>query len=291
MTAAVLVGVLGGTGLLLLLVAVLPPAAPPAARILAVDNAVPSESISTGMKRFVHNVATSSWMKKMVGTDLTADLRVTGTDPTAHLIIKVSWALVVLIVGPPFIAFVVFLLGVNLLITPLLVLIMVCGGFLAPDLSVRRDAAEVRQRFVSEMSAYLDLVALRAAGGSGVHEALRDASDIGDGNGWFALQATLRSARLAGQPPSAGLIKLGEHLQISELIELGGQLQVVDATGAQTEATLRSKAAALRDKERTQSAGVAAARANSMVIGQFLLALGYLILLMWPALSAILGQS
>lgn len=85
-------------------------------------------------------------------------------------------------------------------------------AFLLPDLRVRRAAIR-RKDFATAISAYLDLVAMRAASGSGITEALRDAARIGSGPTFAMVREALDNARMSGQSPAAGLGLLGSSVQ------------------------------------------------------------------------------
>lgn len=225
---------------------------------------------------------------RLIGPALAQDLTVLGMDPHAYTVGKVSRAVLALLIGPPILVTVAVWTGLPVLSAGYLTLTLAAALVVVPDRRVRRAAAARRRDFTTSFASYLDLVALRAAASSGLHEALRDAAEVGDGPGWDQLRLALTSARLRGQTPAAGLGRLGADLEISELVDLAAQLYGISESGAQVAATLRAKSAALREADRTRAAGTAAERSNSMVLGHLLLAAGYLVLLLWPAMTTFL---
>lgn len=222
---------------------------------------------------------------QVTGVQLAADLRLLGKDPGVHMVVRFTCALVALLVLPVVAAVAAVQQVGPPVLWSVLVLVAPLGAFVAPDRAVRKAAARRRQEFVDNLTTYLDLVALRAASGSGVSEALRDAAAIGSGYGWRRIRSALHDARFAGKSPAQGLVVLGRDIGQTELVELANQLSLVSETGAQTEATLRAKADALRNRSRAAALGEANARSTSMTIGQVFFALGFLVLLGFPALS------
>jgi tight adherence protein C len=228
--------------------------------------------------------------RRLVESRLRADLQLLGLDETAYTARKVLTATATLAVGPVLLAALTAVAGLPWLLGAWVALLAAAAVFVAPDQRVKRAAATRRRDFQATLTAYLDLVAMRAASGSGVAEALRDAAAIGSGYGWRRLRAALEDARLDGRSPATGLATLGAEIQVAELTELAAQLSLVDATGAQAEATLRAKAEALREQQLTDLHGNANARSQTMLIGQVGLGLGFLILIGYPALAAVLAM-
>ena len=236
------------------------------------------------------------WLRQHVGpvtdrvTDsaVRADLDLLGIDRQAHAARQALLGIAALVLTPLPLLLLATALGLPWLAAGWCVLVAVAAAVMVPNLRVKARAARMRRTFVSTLSSYLDLVAMRVASGSGVAEALRDASQIGDGYGWRRLRDALSSARLAGDSPATGLGRLGADIAVPELTELASQLSLVEATGAQTEATLRAKTDALRDRQRLEMHGDANARSQTLVLGQILLGVAYMILVGYPALAVVM---
>lgn len=295
MTPIVVAGLFFGLGLFLAVRALSGSKTTMLSELLAVENATPQRinvpqalSFEQQLEAWVTRyVAAHPGFAKLIGADLGADLRILGIDRMAHLVQKLVLSLVVFVASPILGMLMAVAWGLPLLAGFGFTIIATTLAFLLPDSGVRRKAAKRRSDFTATMTSYLDLVALRSASGSGVSEALRDASSIGTGYGWLRIRMALADARVAGLAPSQGLVTLGKQLDLPELVDLASQLALVDATGSRTEQTLRAKAQALRAKGRAQLEGDANARSTSMVTGQVLLAFGFLVLLGYPALTSI----
>ena len=152
--------------------------------------------------------------------DTAADLAVTGTPAELHAGSKALSALAGLL-APLLIAALLGLTGLGL---PLLVPVWVgltgaVVGYLLPDLRLRRQAAEARRTFRASVGAYLDLVAMRMASGSGLAEALHDAAAIGTGPGFAQIRAALADARTDGLTPAQALGQLGQQLHLPDLVD------------------------------------------------------------------------
>lgn len=310
MIAAAAAGAGFGAGLLLLVLGLRGPRPSLAASLAAVDAATPAApvtSLSTaaggpGVDAAVRDhwqrggrlladrlAGHASTVRALLGGGLRADLQLLGIAETPYAAGKVLAAGAVLVAAPLPLSLLAAAAGLPWLAGAWVAFLAAAAAFLAPDQRTRRAAAARRRSFLTTLTAYLDLVAMRAASGAGVAEALRDAAAVGDGYAWRRLRAALEDARMAGQSPAAGLARLGEQVQLAELRELASQLSLVDATGAQAEATLRAKAEALRARELTELHGDANARSQSMVVGQVLLGTGFLVLVGYPAMAAVLA--
>ena len=225
---------------------------------------------------------------RVTDSSIRADLDLLGIDKQAHAARQAMFAIAALVLTPLPLLLLATAFGLPWLAAGWCVLIVVAAAVIVPNLRVKARAAQMRRTFVSTVTSYLDLVSMRVASGSGVAEALRDASHIGDGYGWRRLRDALSGARLAGDSPATGLGRLGEDIAVPELTELASQLSLVEATGAQTEATLRAKADALRERQRLEMHGDANARSQTLVLGQILLGVAYMILIGYPALAVVM---
>jgi len=226
---------------------------------------------------------------RVTDSSIRADLDLLGVDKQTHTARQAVLAIAALVLTPLPLLLLATVTGLPWLTAGWLVVIAVAAAVIVPNLRVKARAARLRRTFVSTLSSYLDLVSMRVASGSGVAEALRDASQIGDGYGWRRLRDALSSARLAGDSPATGLGQLGVDIAVPELTDLASQLSLVEATGAQTEATLRAKAEGLRERQRLEMHGDANARSQTLVLGQILLGVAYMILVGYPALAAVMS--
>ncbi len=225
---------------------------------------------------------------RLIEAPMLADLDLLGRDRHAHVARQVLLMLTAAVLTPLALGVVVAVTGVPWLAGAWAVLVAVAAAYVVPNARARSAAARLRRTFVSTLTAYLDLVSMRVASGSAVPEALRQASHVGTGYGWGRLRGALEDARMDGRSPSAGLAQLGADINISELTELATQLDLVEVTGAQAADTLRTKAEALRARQLAELHGDANARSQSLVLGQVLLGTGFMVLIGYPALHAVM---
>lgn len=310
MITVVLLGMGFGAGLFLLLRIISPPRVPVAVALGRVDAAAISHQpvrsrapLTAGPGRFGllgRRIQTVEWLlgeryaaqlaeRGVLGTELRADLALLDRDERSYAARKLLVALATLVLSPLVLVPLSVALSAPWLVGAWAAVLCAAVAFLLPDLRVRRAAAIRRKDFATAISAYLDLVAMRAASGSGITEALRDAARIGNGPTFAMVREALDNARMSGQSPAAGLGLLGGELDILELRQLAAQVHLIDASGAQAEASLRSKADALRQRQLADAQGGANERSQTMLIGQVLLALGFLIFLGYPAFAQVLS--
>ncbi|WP_433651559.1 type II secretion system F family protein [Micromonospora zamorensis] len=152
---------------------------------------------------------------------------------------------------------------------------------------VRAQAERRRAQLRHTLSVMLDLVTISLAGGAGVEQALDDAASVC--TGWAAeqLRAALRTARLTRQPPWRPLGQLGLDTGVNELAELAATMQLAGAEGARVRASLAARASGMR--ARTTAAMESAARSAGvrMSLPVMLIAVGYGLFLLYPAIAAI----
>ncbi|MFY1632354.1 type II secretion system F family protein [Solwaraspora sp. WMMB335] len=168
-------------------------------------------------------------------------------------------------------------------------LLLGVAGFLAPELSVRSEAAKHRAAFRDALSSFLDLVVISLASGTGVDQALDDAAKVGSGPAYTELRYALAEARLARVPPWDILAALGRRVAVAELQQLAATVGLAGTEGAKVRASLRSRAIALRARRLTDAEGEANAATERMALPIVALFAGFLIFLGYPAMAAVLG--
>ncbi|MET8278487.1 type II secretion system F family protein [Micromonospora sp. NPDC005174] len=168
-------------------------------------------------------------------------------------------------------------------------LLLGAAGFLAPELSVRSEAAKHRAAFRDALSSFLDLVVISLASGAGVDQALDDAAQVGSGPAYTELRYALTEARLARVPPWDILAALGRRVAVAELQQLAATVGLAGTEGAKVRASLRSRAIALRARQLTDAEGEANAATERMALPIVALFAGFLIFLGYPAMAAVLG--
>ncbi len=202
---------------------------------------------------------------------------------------KALYALIGLLF-PPVLTAVLTLFGVTppLLVPVLASLALAAGLFFLPDYNVHDDAKDAREEFTRALGAYIDLVALERAGGSGSTHALETAAQVGDSWVFRRLQEELARARWSGTPPWDGLAHLSEELGLPELADLADIMRLSGEEGATVYTTLRARSAGLRSALLTNEQARANAAAEKMTLPVSLLALIFLVLLAMPMVLRVL---
>jgi Flp pilus assembly protein TadB len=167
--------------------------------------------------------------------------------------------------------------------------LLAVGGFVLPDITVRREAERRRATFRHALSAYLNLIRVLLAGGAGVDGALFDAVGIGRGWAFQQLRRALVTARVTRTTPWSTLGQLGAELDVPQLSELAASVSLAGTEGARVRASLAAKAAALRTRELTDAEGDAQAATERMSLPVVLLFAGFLLFIGFPAFAQVLG--
>ncbi|WP_327591321.1 type II secretion system F family protein (plasmid) [Nonomuraea sp. NBC_00507] len=158
---------------------------------------------------------------------------------------------------------------------------------LAPDWAVREDAARRRREFRQALTSFLDLVVLARAAGAGPGEALELSAHVARGWVFQRIAAVLDAARQAGVPPWAGLARLGEQAGVPELTDLADITELAGAEGAKVLNTLTARADAMRAAALADTKAAANRATTAMVMPLAVLGAGYLLLLGFPVMAAI----
>lgn len=219
------------------------------------------------------------------------DLRVIGRAPEHHLGAKALAA----IVGLALPVLWVWAMGqaAMVAVAPGLALVMgvllATAGWFVPDALVRRQAAERRGGFVSTFGTFLDMVAISLAGGVGIEGALADAARVGRGREAAVLRAALEEAARAGRSQWEELRALGLELGLEDLVEVAATVSLAGTEGARVRRSLEAKARSMRARELATAQAKAEAATERMAIPTALLMLGFLLLVGYPSLMAVLA--
>jgi tight adherence protein C len=219
---------------------------------------------------------------------LEPDLRLVGRTLEQHLAQKVVLGLFGVAL-PAIVAILWTVAGVDVPLTFPAGLGLVLGVcfFFAPDLSLRSQTEERRKTFKRALGSFLDLVVISLAGGAGVESALRDAAGVGRGWAFTQLRNALEVTALTGETPWAALARLGEEVGVTELVELSASVSLAGTEGARVRDSLAVKASSLRDHALAAAESEAQATTEKMALPLVLLFLGFLILIGYPALDAV----
>jgi tight adherence protein C len=292
-TAAMLVGLLAGSGLVLLVSGLVPSPAPLADELAALHRRPALRAAGVDERRRISGSIGRRLVETVVGRRVidrcATDLRATGTTASAHLGQRAALALTGLL-WAPLTATLMWLAGADLGLTlPLWVSSFLAPlGFLYPSLALRASADARRRTFRHALSAFLDIVSISLAGGRGVDTALRDGAEAGQGWPFEEIRSALLEAQLRGDSPWAGLAALGEALDIPELGELAASAALAGSEGARVRTSLSAKARSLRLRGLTDVEAAAQSASELMSLPVVLLMFGFVIFLGYPAVDRVL---
>ncbi len=168
----------------------------------------------------------------------------------------------------------------------LVTLVGTASGWLFARADLASDATKARREFRHALAAYLRLVTILMAGGAGVETAMFDAAAVGHGRAFRQLRSALTAGQARREPPWFQLGALGQRLGIRELDELQAAMTLAGG-GAQVRDSLTAKAEAMAAKDLAETESAAQARSETMVLPVALMFAGFLLLLGYPALSAL----
>jgi tight adherence protein C len=220
---------------------------------------------------------------------LESDLRVVGSNLERHVGTKVLLGLFGVLL-PPAWAALVALGGVRVPV-PLVAAAAVLlggGGFFYPDLSLGEDAERRRREFRLALGAFLDLVVVSIAGGTGVSGSLQTAARVGHGWAFGEISRALDNSQVTGETPWDALGRLGTELRVSSLSELAASVSLSGTEGARVRDSLAAKATSLRQRELVYAKAAAGSATETMAIPTVMMLAGFVILAGYPALDAIL---
>jgi Flp pilus assembly protein TadB len=161
-------------------------------------------------------------------------------------------------------------------------------GLFVPDLTLAAAAQERRAELRDAVAGMLDLVAIALAGGAGVEQALRDATEEPAGWAQTALRHAVETAHLTRRPPWEPLADLGTQSGVPALGELAAALSLAGNEGARIKASLFARSAALSAHQLADAEAAAASTTEAMVLPVVLMMTGCLIFIAYPAFAAVL---
>jgi tight adherence protein C len=179
-------------------------------------------------------------------------------------------------------------IGLGLIVPIWAVLIGAVVGAAVVAVSVKEEAEAERQALRHQLGAYLDVLAMLLTAAEADEQALSLAARAGDGRLFRGLQRAYRDAAIAGQPLLTGMGRLGDTWGIIELKEIAEAGSLAASDGAAVRRTLTAKARAMRSAQLAAEETDARLRTNKLGIPQILLAVGFLVLIMYPAFAGLL---
>jgi len=155
--------------------------------------------------------------------------------------------------------------------------------------ATRSEASDRRGELRRTLATFLELAGLTLAAGAGVESALLTAAGAGDGWAWDRIREALRPSQVTGASPWEGLGRLGEELAVVELVELASAVALAMTSGGRLRETLAARAASQRSRELAREQARAASATERMTFPVVAMALGFLVLIGFPAVARVLG--
>ncbi|MFD2796400.1 hypothetical protein ACFS27_22760 [Promicromonospora vindobonensis] len=159
--------------------------------------------------------------------------------------------------------------------------------FFGPNYSITAMANEARAVFRSELTSWVDAVAIERASGSGVRQAMEHAAALGDHWVWIRLDEELRRSRWSGIPPWDALKSLADELALPELNDVADILGNAGEEGTAAWGSLRARTTSLRAAILSDDVTRANADNERMSIPAALLGVVFVALIVMPAVLRI----
>lgn len=181
-------------------------------------------------------------------------------------------------------------IGVNILI-PIWASLLFAG--LGVFLVVARlgDAAdEQREALRLQLGAFLDVLSMLLAAAEADEQALQLAARAGDGRLFTALNRAFRDAGISGRPMLTGMEELGRRWEIDELRSIAAAGSLASSDGAAVRRTLMAKSRSMRSAQLAAEETQARLQSSKLSLPQFLIAVGLIVMLMYPAVTGFLDN-
>jgi len=159
------------------------------------------------------------------------------------------------------------------------------AGPLAVHAEVVERAREVETDLRFQLSAYLDVVTMLLAGNSGHEGALEQAARAGDGRLFVELRRRMREVGTTGKSLVEALSTTADELGLVELQQVAATTALSSAEGAPVARTLAAKCSTLRSTLATEQESEARLRTSRLTAPIVGMALIFMALVIYPALS------
>jgi tight adherence protein C len=168
-------------------------------------------------------------------------------------------------------------------------LVAVGVGAVLPWITLRDRARARRASFLHALIAYCHVTAMTLAAGRGVEQALTTAASAGEGWAFTELRAALHAGHARGDAPWESLRRLGAELEIPDLSQLASTIAMAGEDGAAVRETIATKARTISNRISADAEQATQRATTQMGLPAVAIAGGFLVFLMYPALSALLS--
>jgi tight adherence protein C len=156
-------------------------------------------------------------------------------------------------------------------------LLLGLAGLSLPWLILNSVVEERTTEFRAALSAYLDLVSVMLAAGTGLETSFHTAAEAGDSWSFEQIRKALRAARRRGQTPWEGFADLAERLDIEELRELASSARLAGDHGARVRQSIVTKADTMRERQIAHAEMAAESATERMSIPVAILVFGMIL--------------
>ena len=292
MTAALILGVAVGLGVILVATGLLPARLSLAEALGRLDAAPQMRAGQSAVwwVRILGVPFVETSAGRLATRSVRQDLRVIGRSPEEHVARHVLMLAVGLLWAPA--TFGLMALGgvdVSFVLPVWVSLVFGLVALVIPTLAVRAEAADRRRSFRHALGCFLDLVAVRLAGGAGVDSALAGSAAAGDGWAFAEIRQALTEARLRGEPSWNGLAALGDAIGVTESQELAASAGLAGDEGARVRVSIAAKARSIRMRGLADAEGAAQSASERMSLPVVLLMTGFIVFLGYPAVAQVIN--
>lgn len=175
-----------------------------------------------------------------------SDLAVQGTSLARFYGEKLLFAFIGLVAGPVLSSTFMLVLDIPLYVPVLASLALAALLWFLPNYNVRSDAAQARVEFTRSLGAFVDLVTLEMAAGSGPRQAMQAAALVGDSWIFLRLREELARTRWSGLTPWDALRALGDEIDVPDLHELADIMRLSGEDGGRVYHQLKARSISMR---------------------------------------------
>jgi hypothetical protein len=219
-----------------------------------------------------------------------ADLAVVGMTPVRFYGEKILYAFIGLVAGPVLAWAVMFSFTIPLYIPVAGTLLLAAALWFIPTYNAITDSRDARVEFTRALGAFVDLVALEMASGSGPRQAMEAAAAVGDSWVFRRLREELARTRWSGLTPWDALRHLGDEIDMPDLHELADIMRLSGEDGARVYPQLKARAASMRSAILSAQKTRANEVSELMTLPMTLLGMIFLLILITPQILRMVGS-
>lgn len=181
-------------------------------------------------------------------------------------------------------------IGVNILIPIWASLLFAALGVFLVVARLGDAADEQCETLLLQLGAFLDVLSMLLAAAEADEQALQLAARAGDGRLFNELARAFRDAGISGRPMLSGMEELGRRWEIDELRSIASAGSLASSDGAAVRRTLMAKSRSMRSAQLAAEETEARLRSSKLSLPQFLIAVGLIVMLLYPAVAGFLNN-